>query len=328
MASFKDYTLAGESYLKTGGITAFFYAPESIDEAKEAMRKIHTDKISFFILGEGTNSLVSDEYWPGAVISLKNLKEITLEENTITAGAGTINSDLTQFALDHELTGAEWMHRLPGQLGGTVRMNARCYGGEISQITSRVISISPEGDLLSYSNTPDSKKIFQGYKDTIFMKRAELIVEADLKLSPGKKDSIKEKMKFCENDRVSKGQFLHPSCGCTFKNDYSQEVSVPSGLLLELAHAKAFKVGNATISPNHANFIFNQGASSSDIIELSLEMRESVWKEFGVWLEYEMEILGKIPEKFATQILSKRPPLYKIARLREAQGIFTKKTRS
>ena len=128
----------------------------------------------------------------------------------------------------------------------------------------------------------------------------EVVASVELELALGDPNQIRKKMDFCAKDRQQKGHFLHPSCGCVFKNDHSLGIS--SGQLLDEAGAKKLTVGAAEVSEHHANFIYNKGASALEILELSLLMREAVFRKHGVWLEYEMEILGVIPDAIAKKI--------------------------
>ncbi|MEZ4742744.1 MAG: UDP-N-acetylmuramate dehydrogenase [Bdellovibrionota bacterium] len=305
------------SYFQTGGNCHKLYMPASIDEASEVIHEINTLKIPYFILGGGSNSLVWDEDYDGAVISLAKMQFLSIDGSKIHCGAGVSNSDLCQYAYRNSLSGIGWMYRLPGQVGGTVRMNARCYGGEISQVVTKVYCISSSGKKLQR----EGKHIFRGYKDTLFMSNQDLIVAADFLLDAvDSSKHIYEKMQFCEEDREKKHQFDWPSCGCVFKNDYS--VGVPSGMLLEHAGAKELKVGNAIVSLYHSNFIYNQSASSRDILQLSFMMRQKVWEEFGVWLEYEMEILGKLPADLDKLVHEKRTFAPKYERLKPLKEKF------
>lgn len=295
------HRLSELAYYQTGGSCVRLYLPKSVSEIQDAVREIQGLSQPFFVLGGGTNSLVCDDHWPGAVIALSRMGGLrTLDKNgNIFCEAGVDNSGFARFAVDHGLTGAGWMNRLPGQMGGTVRMNARCYGGEISQIVKKITCVDLSGNIIVHV---DPSKVFRGYKDTSFMQTGEIIASVEIKLEPGDTLATRELMKFCEDDRVLKGQFTHPSCGCVFKNDYT--VGVPSGMLLESSGVKSLTRGGAIVSPQHANFVFNRdkGASSRDIIELSLMMREAVYARFGVWLEYEMEILGHLPADLAKAI--------------------------
>ncbi len=322
MAILENISLAPYSAFGTGGTCRYFWQPESIEEiATELPRFAGTP---FYLLGAGSNSLVSDTPWPGMVMQFGNLATCEETESGFICGAGVLNSDLAQRARDRSQQGAAWMYRLPGQLGATIRMNARCYGGEISQCIDQVKTVTPSGEIKTYEVTNSTRtNVFRGYKDTIFMTNQEIVVQCSIRLQPGPLEPIVSLMEKIEKDRVSKGHFDFPTCGCVFKNEYAPEVSVSSGLLLELAGSKSLHKPRARVSEKHANFIFNHnGASSEEILELSIEMRERVWSEFGVWLAYEMELLGDFPAALLKQFQEQRPPAYRHARLAEARARF------
>lgn len=297
----RNVLLKDLAYYATGGAADVVYAPASVEELAKVVREVRAKRQSLMLIGGGTNSLVMDEHFPGAVVLFKGLNKLERRGNGFVVGAGVENSTFAKAALAAGLTGAGWMNGLPGQLGGTVRMNARCYGGEISQIVSKVTTVTQDGQVRSHTD----KKMFKGYKDTIFMTNGDLVAEVEIDLAPGDAKVVAAKMAACESDRKSKGQFDYPSCGCVFKNDYS--VGVSSGILLDQSGVKLLKKGGAEVSPFHANFVYNKGASSRDILELSLAMRERVYATFGAWLEYEMEILGVVPADLAAKIAEKRP---------------------
>lgn len=231
--------------------------------------------------------------------------------------AGVINSDFAQACLANKLTGAGWMNGLPGQVGGTARMNARCYGGEISQIVKKVHVVTRDGVAKTYTNM----NVFRGYKDTVFMENGDLIVAVEVALREGDPVEVKKLMDFCEADRRSKGQFDHPSCGCVFKNDYS--VGVPSGMLLDAAGAKKMNLPGVQINPHHANFLYNISATSRQILEATFRMRDLVYEAFGVWLAYEMEILGALSPDLRERVELAKPPRFNEAKLNEIRARFT-----
>ncbi len=292
------------SYYKTGGTLEKLYAPASIEELSKVMKDIHSQGIPFFLLGAGSNSLVMDDHWPGAVVIFSKLSKTSIEGKKIVAQAGLDNTRFSEICWESGLTGASWMNWLPGQIGSTVRMNARCYGGEISQIVESVTSVSRQGEIKTYP----ASEMFFGYKDTVFMNNADVVAEVTFSLDQGNQDKIREQMDFCKSDRDQKHQFLHPSCGCVFKNDY--EVGIPSGLLLDSAGVRQLSNELVEISPYHANFVFNKGASARDILMTSLEMRELTYAKFGVWLKFEMELLGMVPEDLKTRVSKIKPSKY------------------
>ena len=292
------------AYYATGGTCDALYEPRDLAALQTAVQEIAAKGQPYFLLGGGTNSLVLDEHFPGAVIVFRHLSELRCDGAGITCGAGVENSAVARLALEKGLAGAAWMYRLPGQIGGTVRMNARCYGGEISQIVRKVTVVTRAGEIRTYASP---EQIFRGYKDTVFMDNGDLVAGCEIELTAGGDPAaIQAQMLFCERDRVGKGQFTFPSCGCVFKNDYA--VGVSSGVLLDRAGAKGLRVGGAVVSPSHANFVFNRGAASRDILELSFAMRELVYETFGVWMDYEMEVLGALPADLAARVYEARPP--------------------
>lgn len=305
------------TYYGTGGVPKYFFEPQSSRELAEVMKEISARKLPYFLLGAGSNSLVMDEPFDGAVVYFGKMLNIAVSEPyLLSASAGVTNSQVAQTALDHGWAGAAWMHRLPGQVGATVRMNARCYGGEISQIADKIETVTPSGELKRYP----AQGLFYGYKDTAFMKNREIIARVWFQLRPGEASIIKAEMQNCEQDRIAKNQFSYPSCGCVFKNNY--KIGVPSGMLLAAANVFKFSTPRAMINPKHANFIFNIGASSREILELSLKMREEVYRVFGVFLEYEMEILGTIPDDLRSKLAVQKPNQTKEAKLKKLREDF------
>jgi UDP-N-acetylmuramate dehydrogenase len=305
------------SYYQTGGSCDRIVYPESIQDLADVMAGIYKEKTRYFILGAGSNSLIMDDHWPGVVIVLKEMQSVSVSGNNVIAQAGLTNTLFAQKCLEACLEGASWMSHLPGFLGSSIRMNARCYGGEVSNIVNSVTVVTREGEIKSYG----ADEVFLGYKKTIFMENTDIIAKAEFSLKTGDKQKIANHMAFCRMDREQKHQFLHPSCGCVFKNDYS--TGVPSGLLLEEAGVRRFNRNRVEISSYHANFVFNKGTTAREILEVTLEMRDAVHEQFGVWLEYEMEILGIIPEDLKEEVIKKRNQDLNLQRLAPLQEIFS-----
>lgn len=324
MPVFENHKLSLLSNYKTGGVCEAFYEPESLSELKDHLNSIRRKRLPAFVLGAGTNSLVIDDPWKGAVVNLRRMQGVRrIGELGVYCEAGVENTSLSKFAYEHSLSGASWMNYLPGFIGGTVRMNARCYGGEISQVVSRVTTISFDGEVKKWHNDSSKKNLFKGYKNTVFMGVDFIIASVELSLNKGIKESIFEAMDFCESDRKKKNQFSYPSSGCVFKNDYRSEVSVPSGLLIALCGLKGKTLGGASVSSDHANFINNvKNATSQEILELSFLVRDKVWQEFGVWLDYEMEVLGELSNDLKACFYEKKQHNLNHSRLSEARSYF------
>ena len=311
--------LSDYAYYRTGGHCQALYEPRSIDELSAILKNLHGNQTPYFVLGSGTNSLVWDDFYPGAVIIFSQMKRIRREVNQLICEAGADNTSIAQTALEGALAGISWMNRLPGQIGATVRMNARCYAGEISRVVSSVRAVLPDGTITHY--TP-ADGIFKGYKDTLFMNNGAVIAEATLSLAPGDKTAIESHMKFCEDDRIKKGQFVYPTCGCVFKNNY--RVGVPSGMLLDRAKAQCLSQATVALNPQHSNFVYNKGASSAAILAFTFQMQELVYQEFGVWMEYEMEILGRPAPALQKRIKEVRPQKIKEDKIEPLRATFKK----
>jgi UDP-N-acetylmuramate dehydrogenase len=307
------------SHYQTGTTCDLLLEPGSTSELSKILKSLYQQKTAYFLLGSGSNSLLMDDHWYGAVICFRQMKQCAIEGNEITVEAGVENSDFADLCLAAALAGASWMNALPGQIGATTRMNARCYGGEISKIIKSVTSITPQGEIKEYS----ASKVFLGYKNTIFMAGSEIVAEVVFNLTPGDKKKILTHMEYCKNDRIQKNQFLYPSCGCVFKNNY--QANVPSGLLLEKAGVRKLSTNRVKISPFHANFVFNNGAVAKEILETTINMRELVFEKFGVWLEYEMEVLGNIPENLKSRFFFTRQQRFNTEALLSLQQEFKNK---
>lgn len=298
------------SYFKTGGSSLGVFQPHTTDELVQGLAWILRSGRSYMVLGAGSNSLLSDEPYGGYVITLERLNSMSaFAGGEIRVGGGVGNSQVARLALERGYKGLEWMNGLPGQVGGSVRMNARCYGSEMADVVSKVTVVDTQGMIHQYHSPPD--RLFFGYKDTVFMSSGAIITEVTFSVQPfdhsEERDQVWRDMQRYQSDRKDKGQYLYPSCGCVFKNDYSPEVGVSSGWLLEKAGVKGLQVGGARVSEHHANFIYNfSAATSEDILRLSFEMRRRVYDYFGVWLEYEMEILGHLRSDLARELQQHR----------------------
>ncbi|MBF0440477.1 MAG: UDP-N-acetylmuramate dehydrogenase [Oligoflexales bacterium] len=311
------------SYYKTGGSYEKLYCPGSTSELSQIMKEIHLQKTPYFLLGAGSNSLISDEHWPFAVITFSNMTKLAIDESLIFAEAGVENNTLSNFCLDNSLSGLEWLASLPGQTGATVRMNARCYNSEMKDVVEGITSVTCEGVIKEYKD----KTPFLGYKKTIFQTNNEIVAQAFFRAKKGNRKEIEKLMLKYREDRNKKDQFRYPSCGCVFKNDYS--LGLPSGMLLDKADVHLLGTASVEINRLHANFVFNKGsATSREILETTIRMRDAVYEKFGVWLEYEMEILGIIPDDIRQKLQEKKRPNWKLEKLEPLKRAFSSENKN
>jgi UDP-N-acetylmuramate dehydrogenase len=286
--SFKALT-----YYAIGGPTTRVEMPQSMSSLQALWFELCSADEPVALIGAGSNILCSDAAFDGTVLSCRRLtgwQVLTQTEGacSLLIEAGVTNTECAEIALELGFSDAAWMNRMPGQLGATIRMNARCYGGEISQLVTDVFTLDPSGHFGHHRG----KQVFRGYKDTILMDNKEIVTAAILQLSkPAKTDDILAIMEGCESDRHRKKHFLYPSCGSTFRNNYS--LGKPSGQIFDELGLKGRSAGGAQISEHHGNFIFNKSnATAQDILSLAATMAESASSN-GMDLMLEVQPVGK-----------------------------------
>ena len=282
-------SLADKTYYRMGGTARYFVRPQSLAQIQEAVLWAKDQSLPIALLGSGSNCVFADGEFAGLVLSLEQFASWHWEsENVLYAEAGISNTEIAEICLNAERTGASWMYRMPGQLGATVRMNARCYGGEISQIVTQVVTLNTAGRMQIYSG----RELFLGYKNTLLMQRPEIVVAVRLTLHAEKsRADLLAHMEQCEFDRHGKHHFDLPSCGSTFKNNYA--VGKPSGRVFDECGLKGARVGGSAVSDFHANFVWNTGgAKTSDMLELAAHMRKTAWDVAQADLELEVQPIG------------------------------------
>jgi UDP-N-acetylmuramate dehydrogenase len=281
--------VASITYYGIGGHAEHFAQPRSLRELIDCIEWAKAKQLPIALFGCGSNSLLADGPFNGLVLTLSQMTACYWEtEDILYAEAGVSNTEIAEICLDAGRSGAAWMYRMPGHLGATVRMNARCYGGEISQICEEVFTLDLQGRLRVYRGTD----VFYGYKKTLLMDTPEVVVAARLRLSESAEHaSILNIMQSCEADRHRKHHFDLPSCGSTFKNNY--QVGRPSGQVFDECGLKGARIGRSEVSQYHANFVWNLGgASARDMLSLAAHMRERALTMRHADLELEVQPVG------------------------------------
>lgn len=279
--SMKDYTT-----FKTGGNCQLLISPNSVGALTEIVKECNKSDITYTVLGNGSNVLVSDDGLDGIVIHIaENLSKIKLlNDTTIYCQAGAKLGSLCNFALDNSLAGLEFAFGIPGSVGGAVFMNAGAYGGEMKDVVTKVCHIDTDGnegyligDNLSF-----------GYRKSAYEENGYIITGVEISLEKGKQTEIKEKMTELLGRRKDKQPLEYPSAGSTFKRP---EVGF-AGAFIEECGLKGKQIGGAMVSEKHAGFIINyDNATSSDILKLMDYVKETVKKEKGVLLTPEVRFL-------------------------------------
>ncbi len=284
-----NHSFQESSYYGIGGSARFFAWPESLSELADLLLWNREHRLPLAVMGSGSNILFSDEEFPGVVISLSRMQKLFwVSRDELFCEAGVENTRIAEELFSEGKGGGEWLYRLPGQIGATVRMNGRCFGGEVSTITAGILTSSVDGCLRW--RLPD--EVFHGYKQTSLMEHPEIVVAVLLRFPLERsQEEIDGLMQGYEEERNIKHHFDFPSCGSTFKNNYTLGRS--SGRIFEELGFKGEREGGAMVSEHHANFIFNRnGATAQDVLRLAARMRGAALASCGAELELEVQCVG------------------------------------
>lgn len=282
-----DEPMKSHTTFRVGGPAAFFVAPETKEEIKAIVECCKEQAMPYYIVGNGSNLLVSDKGYEGVIIQIfKAMNQITVDGEMITAQAGALLSAVASRALDAELTGFEFAAGIPGTLGGACVMNAGAYGGEMKDVLENVTVLTEDGEFVTLAK----EKLELGYRTSVIAKKGYIVVEAEIRLKKGNPAEIKAYMDELREKRVSKQPLEYPSAGSTFKRPEGYF----AGKLIQDADLRGFQVGGAQVSEKHCGFVINKdNATASDVVELMRQVSQKVEEKFGVTLEPEVKRLGE-----------------------------------
>ena len=281
-----DEAMSLHTSFKIGGNADIFVCPETEEQLKLVLKAAKENTVPVFILGKGSNLLVSDEGIEGAVVSISCLDAIIADGNEITCGAGAHLSKLCTSALQNSLSGLEFAYGIPGSVGGALYMNAGAYGGEMAGVVKGAYCLNENGESV-YISKEDMEL---GYRTSIFKTNGLIITSVVFALSNGDEAEIKAKMDELMERRKSKQPLEYPSAGSTFKRPEGNF----AGTLIEQNGLKGLTVGGAQVSEKHAGFVINVGgATCKDVKELIASIRKTVLENSGVALETEVISVGR-----------------------------------
>lgn len=282
-----DEPMSRHTTFRIGGNADYFVKPGNADEVVAVIAVCREYSIPYFILGNGSNLLVSDDGYRGMIINIMdNMDSVTVDGRIITAQAGAMLVRVSVMARDNALTGLEFASGIPGTIGGAVYMNAGAYGGEMKNVVKTVRAIDEYGRIYEL----DSEKMDFSYRHSIVEERKLIVLEVTLELEHGSREAIDDRMKELAEARRSKQPLEYPSAGSTFKRPEGYF----AGKLIMDAGLRGYSVGGAQVAEKHCGFVINKGgATASDVVELIRDVQHDVDDKFGVTLEPEVKMLGE-----------------------------------
>jgi UDP-N-acetylmuramate dehydrogenase len=280
---YTDEPMNRHTTFRVGGPADIFI---EVDNEKELRAVVGILEGDFFLIGNGSNLLVSDSGIRGNVIYLsKEFNNIEVRGTSLICGAGATLAAISRCAYDNSLTGFEFAQGIPGSLGGAIVMNAGAYDGEMSQVVKSVRLMTYDGDIVTKTND----EMHFSYRHSLLKEEKYIVLEVEIALEMGDKSLIKEKLTDLGQRRRDKQPLEYPSAGSTFKR--------PKGYfaakLIDEAGFKGYRVGGAIVSPKHCGFVVNdKNATAQDIYTIIKDVQSGVLKNSGVTIEPEVILVG------------------------------------
>ena len=280
----ENESLKKHTTMKVGGNADFIVYPKNAEEVSMLISFLNKENIRYYILGNGSNVMFSDEGFKGVIIKSEKLNDIKIDGNKIYFGAGVSMTKAAKTAVENSLSGIEYCYGIPGNIGGGLYMNAGAYGGEISSSLVSVDCVDENGEIKTIS----AKDCDYGYRHSVFMSRRRFILGGLFQFEYGNKAELK---RFCEEimqKRISKQPLDMPSAGSSFK----RPAGYFAAALIDECGLKGKTIGGAQVSEKHAGFIVNKGdATCKDITALADYVENEVDKKTGIKIEKEMIIV-------------------------------------
>ena len=282
----RDEPLARHTTLRVGGPADVYVEPASEEDLASALAYFHRRSWQCFVLGRGSNLVVRDGGFRGAVICLAHahFSRIEVKGSLLRCGAGARLKAVAVEAKRHSLAGLEFLEGIPGSVGGALRMNAGAMGRAMLDVVECVRLMSFDGK----GHERPARELVRGYRSCPTLKGHVALV-AVLRGQPGSRKAIEQQMNHYSRQRWQSQPSL-PSAGCIFKNP----ASIPAGRLIDELGLKGTRVGGAVVSAEHGNFIVNDSkATARDVLELIEIVRQRVRAARGIELETEVEVVGE-----------------------------------
>lgn len=306
--------MARHTNFRIGGPARYYVEARTPEEIQRAMTVARSAGLAWFVLGGGSNTLVADAGFDGLVVQLAS-RDIRVDGTRVTAGAGAISAAVARAAGDAGLTGFEWAISLPGTIGGAVRGNAGCFGGETKDVVERVVVLDGNNELriMNHGNVECGFR----YRHSTFKEHPEwIILEVMLVLRSDDPAACNARMDEHLTRRKTKQPLERPSAGCLFANvevktlnaeqldrleaattgawrTVAHDGQIPTGWLIERLGLKGHRVGNVMVSEKHGNFVINLGGgTAADVLALIAVVQQRSREAYGIELREEVQRLG------------------------------------
>ena len=282
----RDVPMSKYTTFRIGGNASVMLTPTTDEQLASIIKKCKEDNTKPFIIGNGSNMLISDKGLDTVVINMcrPDPKIELVNGDTVVCDAGATMSRVCNFALENGLTGLEFAFGIPGSAGGAAYMNAGAYGGEMKDVLVECRHIDSDGNFGSLKG----EELGLAYRTSAYEHNGYIITTLVMKLSKGNKDEIRAKMQELLQRRKDKQPLEYPSAGSTFKRPEGYF----AGALIEECGLKGYSVGGAQVSEKHAGFVINKGdASAKDVLDLIKYIQDKVLSEKGVMLEPEVRLI-------------------------------------
>ena len=284
-----NYSLKNHTWLNIGGKAKIFFVPETLAELREFLFYLKKENNSFFIIGAGSNLLISDNVQNRIFIKLgKNFNKMSLnKDNVIIAGCSILDKNVSNFACENNLSGLEFLSCIPGSIGGGIRMNSGCFGTEFKDVLLSVQVMDFDGRVY----TINSKNIKFGYRQTDLPKDL-IFLSASFKTTKKNKKKIEENIHILKEKKENSQPLRVKTGGSTFKNPKNQLDKKVWEIIRENVDNQ-ISFGDAKISEKHSNFFINSNnASFKNMYDLINFVKKNVKEKTGISLELELEIVN------------------------------------